>query len=170
MVPACRGNTHRQGKLPKKVHGARLNVCATSITMAFPMGHASQQSDDAVSSPPPRASHRSRKSKSSPRSRGVRIQPHLTLTSTLSYFFSSSFSAELDSTPAALALAWLAKNPNTSTIILGASGPEQLIQNLEALKVLPRITDEHLARIEEILGNRPEGLVSSFFVILGLNQ
>ncbi|KAJ7839949.1 voltage-gated potassium channel beta-2 subunit [Mycena olivaceomarginata] len=65
---------------------------------------------------------------------------------------------ELDSTPAALALAWLAKNPNTSTIILGASGPEQLVQNLEALKVLPRITDEHLARIEEILGNRPEGL------------
>ncbi|KAJ7892237.1 NADP-dependent oxidoreductase domain-containing protein [Mycena leptocephala] len=62
----------------------------------------------------------------------------------------------LDSTPTALALAWLAKNPNTSTIILGVSSAEQLLENLEALKVLPKITDEHLAQIEEILGNKPE--------------
>ncbi|KAF8186077.1 Aldo/keto reductase [Mycena galopus ATCC 62051] len=66
----------------------------------------------------------------------------------------------LDSTIAALALAWLAKNPNTSTIIIGASSPDQLLQNLEALKVLPKITDEHLAQIEKILGNKPEGLPS----------
>ncbi|KAF7345792.1 putative voltage-gated potassium channel subunit beta [Mycena venus] len=58
----------------------------------------------------------------------------------------------LDSTPTALALAWLAKNPNTSTIITGASSAAQLLQNLEALKVLPRITDEHLEQIEEVLG------------------
>ncbi|KAJ7904934.1 NADP-dependent oxidoreductase domain-containing protein [Mycena leptocephala] len=62
----------------------------------------------------------------------------------------------LDSTPTALALAWLAKNPNTSTIILGVSSAEQLLENLEVLKVLPKITDEHLAQIEEILGNKPE--------------
>ncbi|KAJ7883807.1 voltage-gated potassium channel beta-2 subunit [Mycena leptocephala] len=62
----------------------------------------------------------------------------------------------LNSTPTALALAWLAKNPNTSTIILGVSSAEQLLENLEALKVLPKITDEHLAQIEEILGNKPE--------------
>ncbi|KAJ7258263.1 Aldo keto reductase [Mycena rebaudengoi] len=64
----------------------------------------------------------------------------------------------LDSTPTALALAWVAKNTNTSTIIMGASSPAQLLQNLEALKVLPRITDEHLEQIEEILGNKPEAL------------
>ncbi|KAJ7763192.1 NADP-dependent oxidoreductase domain-containing protein [Mycena maculata] len=63
----------------------------------------------------------------------------------------------LDSTPTALALAWLAKNPNTSTIILGVTSVPQLQQNLEALKVLPKITDDHMAQIEEILANKPEG-------------
>ncbi|KAJ7143858.1 NADP-dependent oxidoreductase domain-containing protein [Mycena epipterygia] len=62
----------------------------------------------------------------------------------------------LDSTPTALALAWLAKNPNTSTILLGVTSPAQLLQNLEALKVLPKITDEHMEQIEEILDNKPE--------------
>ncbi|KAJ7708207.1 voltage-gated potassium channel beta-2 subunit [Mycena rosella] len=62
----------------------------------------------------------------------------------------------LDSTPTALALAWLAKNPNTSTVILGVSSASQLLQNLEALKVLPKITDAHMAQIEEILDNKPE--------------
>ncbi|KAJ6613151.1 NADP-dependent oxidoreductase domain-containing protein [Mycena sp. CBHHK59/15] len=62
----------------------------------------------------------------------------------------------LESTPTALALAWLAKNPNTSTIILGVTSHTQLLQNLEALTVLPKITDEILAKIEEILGNKPE--------------
>ncbi|KAJ7048332.1 NADP-dependent oxidoreductase domain-containing protein [Mycena amicta] len=62
----------------------------------------------------------------------------------------------LGSTPTALALAWLAKNPNTSTIILGVTSASQLAQNLEALKVLPLITDAHLQEIEEVLGNKPE--------------
>ncbi|KAJ6526816.1 NADP-dependent oxidoreductase domain-containing protein [Mycena capillaripes] len=62
----------------------------------------------------------------------------------------------LDSTPTALALAWLAKNPNTSTIILGVTSVPQLKQNLEALKLLPKLTDEHMAKIEEILNNKPE--------------
>ncbi|KAJ7763188.1 NADP-dependent oxidoreductase domain-containing protein [Mycena maculata] len=62
----------------------------------------------------------------------------------------------LDSTPTALALAWLAKNPNTSTIILGVTSVPQLQQNLEALRVLPKIRDAHMAKIEEILANKPE--------------
>jgi len=62
----------------------------------------------------------------------------------------------LDSTPTALAIAWLAKNPNTSTVILGVTSVPQLLQNFEALKVLPKLTDAHLAKIEEILGNKPE--------------
>ncbi|KAJ7123457.1 voltage-gated potassium channel beta-2 subunit [Mycena epipterygia] len=64
----------------------------------------------------------------------------------------------LDSTPTALALAWLAKDPNTSTIILGVTSVEQLLQNLEALKLLPKLTDEHMATIEEILDNKPDAL------------
>jgi hypothetical protein len=71
----------------------------------------------------------------------------------------------LGSTPTALALAWLAKNPNTSTIILGVTSVHQLKQNLEALKVLPKITDEHLAQIEKILDNKPEPFVCVVFFV-----
>lgn len=62
---------------------------------------------------------------------------------------------ELQTTPAALALAWVAKNPNTSTVILGASRPEQITENLKALDVLPRLTDEIMEKIEKILNNKP---------------
>ena len=55
-----------------------------------------------------------------------------------------------------LALAWVAKKPNTSTVILGASRPDQITDNLKALEVLPKLTPEILARIEEILQNKPE--------------
>ncbi|RDX46786.1 Aldo/keto reductase [Lentinus brumalis] len=54
-----------------------------------------------------------------------------------------------------LALAWLAKNPNTSTVILGASKPEQVVDNLKALDVIPKLTPEILEKIEKILDNKP---------------
>lgn len=54
-----------------------------------------------------------------------------------------------------LALAWVAKNPNTSTVILGASKPEQIIDNLKALDVLPKLTPEVMDKIDVILGNKP---------------
>ncbi|KAF7320584.1 Aldo-ket-red domain-containing protein [Mycena chlorophos] len=62
----------------------------------------------------------------------------------------------LGTTMTALALAWLAKNPNTSTIILGVTSTTQLEQNLEALKALPLIGDKELKEIEEVLANKPE--------------
>ncbi|KAF8079333.1 NADP-dependent oxidoreductase domain-containing protein [Lyophyllum atratum] len=62
---------------------------------------------------------------------------------------------ELEATTSALALAWIAKNPNTSTVILGASSPEQVLENLKALKVIPKLTPEILERIEKILDNVP---------------
>jgi len=62
---------------------------------------------------------------------------------------------ELDTTPTALALAWLARHPQTSTVILGASSPQQVLDNLEAVKVLPRLTPAILAKVEKILGNAP---------------
>ncbi|KZT18492.1 Aldo/keto reductase [Neolentinus lepideus HHB14362 ss-1] len=64
---------------------------------------------------------------------------------------------EKEYAPTHLALAWVAKNPNTSTVILGASRPEQVVDNLQALAVIPKLTPEILAEVEEILGNRPEG-------------
>ena len=55
-----------------------------------------------------------------------------------------------------LALAWMAKKPSTTTVILGASKPEQVVDNLKALDVIPKLTPEVLAKIEAILGNAPE--------------
>ncbi|KAG8219206.1 NADP-dependent oxidoreductase domain-containing protein [Butyriboletus roseoflavus] len=54
-----------------------------------------------------------------------------------------------------LALAWVAKNPNTSTVILGASRPEQVLDNLKALEVIPRLTPKIMDEIEAILENKP---------------
>ncbi|KDQ56259.1 hypothetical protein JAAARDRAFT_36435 [Jaapia argillacea MUCL 33604] len=63
---------------------------------------------------------------------------------------------KLGCSPTHLALAWVAKNPNTSTVILGASKPEQVVDNLKALEVIPKLTDEIIEEIEAILGNKPE--------------
>jgi len=54
-----------------------------------------------------------------------------------------------------LALAWAAKNPNVSTVILGASKPQQVHDNCGALKLLPKLTPEVMEEIEGILGNKP---------------
>ncbi|KAJ3018515.1 hypothetical protein HKX48_002836 [Thoreauomyces humboldtii] len=63
---------------------------------------------------------------------------------------------ELDCTLAQLALAWCIKNPNVSTVITGASKPEQVVENVKALNVVPKLTAEVMERIEKILDNTPE--------------
>ncbi|CCM05366.1 uncharacterized protein FIBRA_07581 [Fibroporia radiculosa] len=65
---------------------------------------------------------------------------------------------ELGCKVAHLALAWIAVNPNTSTVILGASRPEQVVENLKALEVIPKLTPAVLEKIEEILQNKPAPL------------
>jgi voltage-dependent potassium channel beta subunit len=62
---------------------------------------------------------------------------------------------ELGGSLAQLAIAWCLANPNVSTVILGASRPEQLRENLGAIEVAGRMTPATLERIEQILGNRP---------------
>jgi voltage-dependent potassium channel beta subunit len=54
-----------------------------------------------------------------------------------------------------LALAWCLKNPNVSSVITGASRPEQVEENMRALEAVPRLTPDVLERIEEALANRP---------------
>lgn len=54
-----------------------------------------------------------------------------------------------------LALAWCAKNENVSTVILGATKVEQIIDNCKALKLLPKLTPEVMEEIEQILQNKP---------------
>ena len=56
--------------------------------------------------------------------------------------------SELGCTPAQLAIAWCAKNPHVSTVITGASRVEQVHENMGALDVIPRLTDEVMARLE----------------------
>ncbi|RCK75511.1 MAG: Voltage-gated potassium channel subunit beta-1 (K(+) channel subunit beta-1) (Kv-beta-1) [Anaerolineae bacterium] len=62
---------------------------------------------------------------------------------------------ELGCTLAQLAIAWCLKNPNVSTVITGASKPEQVRENMQALEVVPKLTDDVMEKIEEILDNKP---------------
>lgn len=62
---------------------------------------------------------------------------------------------ELNVPLAKLSLAWCLKNPNVSTVILGASKPEQLKENLTTLDVLPLLTHKVLENIEEIMQTKP---------------
>ncbi len=63
---------------------------------------------------------------------------------------------DLGCTLAQLALAWCMKNPNVSTVITGASRPEQVSENMKALEVAPKLDSDLLETIETILGNKPQ--------------
>ena len=58
--------------------------------------------------------------------------------------------AELGCNLSQLAIAWAARNPTVSTVITGASNLQQLRDNLGAVKVLPQLTPEIMARIDVI--------------------
>jgi voltage-dependent potassium channel beta subunit len=55
---------------------------------------------------------------------------------------------DLGCTLAQLAIAWCAANPDVSTVITGASRPEQVSENMVALDVLDRLDDDVMARID----------------------
>jgi aryl-alcohol dehydrogenase-like predicted oxidoreductase len=50
-----------------------------------------------------------------------------------------------------LAIAWCLRNPNVSTVMLGATKAEQLEENLGALDVFAKLKDADFARIESAL-------------------
>jgi aryl-alcohol dehydrogenase-like predicted oxidoreductase len=62
----------------------------------------------------------------------------------------------LGCTLAQMSLAWCLKNTNVSTVITSASKPQQIIENMKAIEVLPLVNDAIMARIEEVLDNKPE--------------
>lgn len=62
----------------------------------------------------------------------------------------AGIAADLGTSTAALALAWTARNPHVSTVILGASRRDQLEENLRASSVLPKLTAPVLRRIDAI--------------------
>ena len=59
-------------------------------------------------------------------------------------------------TMAQLAIAWCLANPNVSTVITGASRPEQVRENMKAMAVSELLTPDVLDRIEEIVDTRPD--------------
>jgi voltage-dependent potassium channel beta subunit len=64
--------------------------------------------------------------------------------------------ADLGCSLAQMALAWCLKNPNVSTVITGASRREQVVENMKALEVVPKLTPDVLEQIEGILDNKPQ--------------
>ena len=63
---------------------------------------------------------------------------------------------ELGATLAQLAIAWCLMNPDVSTVITGASRPEQVRENLKALDIASQMDDDILLRIEDALENEPK--------------
>jgi len=64
--------------------------------------------------------------------------------------------ADLGITVAQLAIAWILRRKEVSSVITGATRLEQLQQNLAAADAVSKLTDEILERIEKVLGNQPE--------------
>jgi voltage-dependent potassium channel beta subunit len=58
---------------------------------------------------------------------------------------------DLSTTLPQLALAWCLKNPHVSTVITGASRPEQVRENMRAGELVGKFTDEVMGQIENIL-------------------
>lgn len=67
----------------------------------------------------------------------------------------NNLSAELGMSLPRLGVAWCLKNPNVSTVILGASKTEQLEENLLAMDDVEKLNDEVMEKIEGILDNKP---------------
>jgi aryl-alcohol dehydrogenase-like predicted oxidoreductase len=63
---------------------------------------------------------------------------------------------DLGASLAQLALAWCAHNPNVSTVITGASRPDQVQENMKALDVLPKLTPDVMKRIDDALTGRTD--------------
>ncbi|KAJ5919654.1 Potassium channel voltage-dependent beta subunit KCNAB-like protein [Penicillium verhagenii] len=62
---------------------------------------------------------------------------------------------DLGITTAQLSLAWILKNPNISSMITGASRPQQVRDNIRALAFVDKLTDEVLEKIEKAVDNKP---------------
>ena len=62
---------------------------------------------------------------------------------------------KLGTSLATLSIAWCIRNPNVTTAILGATKREQLEQNFKALELYPKLGDEVLKEIDEIMGTKP---------------
>ena len=60
----------------------------------------------------------------------------------------AKLAAEIGATASQLAIAWCARDERVSTVITGASRPEQVEENMKAIDLLPKLTPDFLARID----------------------
>jgi len=67
----------------------------------------------------------------------------------------TAIAEELGGSMAQLALAWTASHPHVSTVITGASRTSQVVENMAAVDLLPKLTDDVRARIAAVLDNAP---------------
>jgi voltage-dependent potassium channel beta subunit len=58
---------------------------------------------------------------------------------------------DLGCTLAQLSIAWCAKNENVSTVITGASRPEQVTENMKALDVMAQLDDDVMDKLDGIM-------------------
>jgi voltage-dependent potassium channel beta subunit len=68
----------------------------------------------------------------------------------------SKTAEDLHITTAQLAIAWLLRRKDVSSVVTGATNIKQLQDNLEAADAVDKLHDEMLERIEQILGNYPD--------------
>lgn len=68
----------------------------------------------------------------------------------------TAIAERLGGTVTHLALAWAAKNPQVSTVILGATKVEQIHDNCKAIALLDQLTPEVMEEIENVLANKPK--------------
>jgi voltage-dependent potassium channel beta subunit len=64
--------------------------------------------------------------------------------------------AQLNTSQATMSIAWCIANPNVTTAILGATKKEQLVENLKAIDVLPKLTPEVMKQIDDIIQTAPK--------------
>jgi voltage-dependent potassium channel beta subunit len=65
----------------------------------------------------------------------------------------AEIAASLGCTVGQLAIAWILKNPDVSTVITGASNVAQIGENMKAAEVAAKITPEIKAQIEAVVGD-----------------
>lgn len=54
-----------------------------------------------------------------------------------------------------LSIVWCLKNPDVTTVILGATKKQQLLENLGSLDVITKLNDEVMQKIEDIMQTKP---------------
>ncbi|MBN3318841.1 KCAB3 protein, partial [Atractosteus spatula] len=61
----------------------------------------------------------------------------------------------LGCTAAQLAIAWCLRSEGVSSVLLGVSNTEQLIENLGSIRVLSQLSPQTVSEIDSLLGNKP---------------